>query len=41
MCVMTFPSLPGLIRRTAPVVLTSAMFALVVAFATLGVVGAA
>ena len=38
---MTFSSLPGLIQRTAPAVLTTAMFALVVAFATMGVVGVA
>ena len=38
---MTSPSLQGLIKRTAPAVLMSAMFALVVAFATMGVVGVA
>lgn len=39
---MTFSSfLQGLARRTAPAVLTTAMFALVVAFATFGVVGVA
>jgi hypothetical protein len=38
---MTFSSLQGLIQRAAPAVLTSAMFALVIAFATMGVVGVA
>lgn len=38
---MTFASLAGLIHRAAPVVLTSAMFALVIAFAAMGVVGVA
>lgn len=41
-CVMTFSSfLQGFARRTAPAVLATAMFVLVVAFATLGVVGVA
>ena len=38
---MTFPSLQGLIQRTAPALLTTAMFVLVMAFATVGVVGVA
>jgi hypothetical protein len=38
---MTFSSLQGLLQRTAPAVLTTAMFALVIAFATMGVVGVA
>jgi hypothetical protein len=38
---MTLSSLQGLVRRTAPAVLTTAMFALVVAFAAVGVVGVA
>ncbi len=39
---MTFSSfLQGFVQRTAPAVLATAMFVLVVAFATLGVVGVA
>lgn len=41
-CVMTLSSLlQGFVRRTAPAILATAMFMLVVAFAALGVVGVA
>lgn len=38
-CVMTFSTIQKLVRRIAPAALTTAMFGLVVAFATVGVVG--
>ena len=38
---MTFSMIHGLIRGAAPAALTAAMFGLVVAFATAGVVGVA
>lgn len=36
---MTFSTIQKLVRRIAPAALTTAMFGLVVAFATVGVVG--
>jgi hypothetical protein len=40
-CVMTFSTIRGLLQRAAPAALTTAMFGLVVAFVTVGVVGVA
>ena len=38
-CVMNLSILQALVQRVAPLALTTAMFGLVVAFATVGVVG--
>lgn len=38
---MTYSTIQRLVQRTAPAALTTAMFALVIAFATAGVVGVA
>lgn len=38
---MTLPTIQNLIRSAAPVVLTTAMFGLVIAFAAVGVAGVA